>query len=361
MAEPLKNMYTRVFFEGFAEKVIQVYPAFDTAQFLTLIYDEGWNDRELKQRFRHIAQCLGQTLPAVYEDALDVLLKLSEQCRGFEYLFFPDFVEVYGLEELPLSILAMEAFTKSSSAEFAVRPFIIKYPDAMMAQMVRWAEHSDPHLRRLASEGCRPRLPWSFALESFKKDPTPIMPILLALKSDESEYVRKSVANNINDISKDHPQLVLQIAKDWYGKHPQTNWILKHGCRGLLKQGNPEALALFGFENLLDVSVRSLTLSSKTVALGDAISFSFILTNNAPVSQKIRMEYGIDFMKSNGRGSRKLFKLSEKAYVSGGIYHMRKRHQLKDLTTRKHYGGEHRLTILINGVEAASETFHLSC
>jgi 3-methyladenine DNA glycosylase AlkC len=361
MAEPLKNMYTRAFFEGFADKVKQVYPAFDTAQFLGLIYDEGWSDRELKQRFRHITQCLGQTLPALYEVALAVLLKLAEQCRGFAYLFFPDFVEVYGMEELALSLPALEAFTKSSSAEFAVRPFIIKYPDEMMAQMARWAEHGDPHVRRLASEGCRPRLPWGFALECFKKDPTPIMPILSALKSDESEYVRKSVANNINDISKDHPQLVLQIAKDWYGKHPHTNWILKHGCRGLLKQGNPEALALFGFGKLLDVGIRSLVLSSKTAALGDEISFSYTLTNDAPVSQKIRMEYAIDFIKSNGRGSRKLFKISEKAYASGGTYHISKRHQLKDLTTRKHYSGEHLLTILVNGVEAASETFHLSC
>ena len=170
------------------------------------IFDNNWKDKALKQRMKHISASLHHYLPMQYSDAIQILMKSSSKFRGFQYMFFPGFVERYGLNQYETSIQALEHFTKHSSSEFAVRPFITKYNHKMMAQMEVWAESDNHPIRRLASEGCRPRLPWATALPEFKQDPAPILPILEKLKNDESEYVRRSVANNLNDISKDHPQ-----------------------------------------------------------------------------------------------------------------------------------------------------------
>jgi 3-methyladenine DNA glycosylase AlkC len=360
MAEPLKHMYTPLFFEQFAGRVTAAYPSFDSNQFITLIYDEQWNERELKQRIRHIAACLGQTLPMSYEEALAVLSSIADACQGFPYLFFPDFIELYGLEHYDLSIAHLERFTAYSSSEFAVRPFIVRYPEKMMAQMLQWAEHANPHVRRLASEGCRPRLPWSMALNDFKADPQPILPILTVLREDDSEYVRKSVANNLNDITKDHPSLVLSIAKAWYGQHAGTDWILKHACRTLLKQGHPEALVLFGFEKKLSgIEVRNFTLHTAEISMGEDLIFSFAVHNETTASQKIRLEYGIDFVKANGSRTCKIFKISEKT-MAGPQLEITKTHKWREITTRVHYAGEHRISIRINGVEMAEALFNLT-
>jgi 3-methyladenine DNA glycosylase AlkC len=225
--------------------------------------------------------------------------------------------------------------------------------------MLQWTEHPDPHVRRLASEGCRPRLPWSMALNDFKKDPAPILPILYALRADESEYVRNSVANNLNDITKDHPQLILSIAQEWYGSHPGTDWILKHACRSLLKQGHPKALALFGFGQLAGVQLQNLTLHPTEITMGQDLTFSFTLLNNSTEPQKIRLEYGIDFVKANGSRTTKIFKISEKIIGSGQL-EVTKTHRWREITTRVHYAGEHRLSIRVNGVELAEALFHLA-
>lgn len=359
MAEPLKNMYTPAFFEQFANKVKAAYPSFRIDSFIELIYDDLWEQRELKQRFRHITLCLGQTLPPAYEEALAILSSIADDCQGFPYLFFPDFIEVYGLNHLELSILHLALFTKYSSAEFAIRPFIVRYPEQMMAQMLLWTEHPDPHVRRLASEGSRPRLPWGMALSEFKKDPAPILPILNALREDSSDYVRKSVANSLNDITKDHPLLILRMAKEWYGINPGTNWIIKHACRSLLKKGMPEALELFGFDKLSEIAVHSLSLHPKEISMGDDLVFSFTIINQAFAPQKIRLEYGIDFVKANGKRTCKIFKISERLMESGQL-EVTKTHRWREITTRVHYAGEHRLSIRINGIEMAERAFNLT-
>ena len=145
-------------------------------------------------------------------------------------MLFPDYVECYGLEHFDSSISALETFTKYSSAEFAVRPFIMRYEQKMMSQMRKWSRSKNHHLRRLSSEGCRPRLPWSMALPAFKQDPTAILTIISALLSDGSEYVRRSVANNLNDISKDHPEIVIEITRQNLGQSDATDKLLKHAA-----------------------------------------------------------------------------------------------------------------------------------
>ncbi|WP_436976275.1 DNA alkylation repair protein [Nanhaiella sioensis] len=350
-------MYTESFFIQFANIVKEAYPQFDSNHFTKLIYCDDWDSKELKQRMRHITICLRETFPPSYEEALAILYSIAPRCRGIEYLFFPDFVEVYGLEHWDISIAALEHFTKFSTSEGAVRPFIIASPKIMMEQMLQWAKHDDHHVRRLASEGCRPRLPWNIALKDLKIDPTPILPILEYLKRDSSEYVRRSVANNLNDISKDHPHIVKKIAKEWYGHDSHTNWIIKHGCRTLLKQGDPEALILFGFDTPEGITVDQLSLSCEKLTVGDDLTFSFSITNTSKRPKKLRVDYEIHFVKANNKTSAKKFKITENTFVDTKTY--TRTHSFKDLSTRKHYEGLHMLKILINSEEKKQENFYL--
>lgn len=254
MAEALKHLYGKEYIKLLSDEISNIYPDFPAVKFNSLVFDKEWPRRELKQRMRHITECLGSTLPGNYTFALDILMKARPRMTGHKYIgfaniCFADFVEVYGLDHYAKSIPALELFTIGSSSEFAVRPFIVKYPDLMMKQMLTWAHHPHEHVRRLASEGCRPRLPWAMGLPEFKKDPSPILPILEALKNDPSEFVRRSAANNLNDIAKDHPELVLKLAGQWKGISEGTDSLIKHGCRSLLKKGNTKALEYFGLRN----------------------------------------------------------------------------------------------------------------
>lgn len=235
MPELLKNRYNDESLRALALSINTVYPPFQVDDFVNGIMDETWDGLELKARMRQITINLGRYLPDDYEQALGVIDKIvagyPEGFNDFTLMCFPDFVEVYGQEERHwnLSMAALERYTSSSSSEFAVRPFIINHEERMMRQMAAWARHGNEHVRRLASEGCRPQLPWGQVLGSFKKDPSPVLGILEQLKADPSPYVRKSVANSLNDISKTHPDLVAKIARDWYGKNSHTDWIVKHG------------------------------------------------------------------------------------------------------------------------------------
>lgn len=359
MVDTFAGKYNLDFFNRFTTIVKLKYPAFDSTRFLNLIYDERWEQEQLKQRIRHISASLRLTLPASYRGALSILTQIAPECRGVEYLFFPDFVEVYGLDDWTDSIPALERFTLFSSSELAVRPFIVQDPVRMMSQMLQWASHPDHHIRRLASEGCRPRLPWAMALDIFKADPSPIMPVLEQLKRDSSVYVQKSVANNLNDISKDHPEQIKQLARDWYGENLQTDWIVKHGCRGLLRKGDPDVLSLFGFAISPDVTVSGLSLDKETLTIGQYLIFSFSIRTNSSVSQQLRVEYAIDFVKANGTTSRKLFKVTEHNYDNVERNYVRT-HHFKDLTTRKHYPGKHRLSVIINGKELAKTDFNVT-
>ena len=272
---------------------------------------------------------------------------------------FPDFVEVYGQDDAnwDLSVNALAKYTILWSSEFAVRPFIINQEERMMAQMLVWSRHENEHIRRLASEGCRPALPWAMALPKFKKDPTPVLPILEQLKSDPSQYVRKSVANNLNDISKTRPDIVIKIAADWHGENEHTNWILKHGCRTLLKKGNRDILALFGLGDTQNVEIGSFDLETASISIGEDMNFSFDIS--AREATKARLEYGVDYVKSNGKRSRKVFKLSEVSLKANEKKTYMRKHSFADLSTRKHYSGVHSITLIVNGVEYGTLEFEL--
>jgi 3-methyladenine DNA glycosylase AlkC len=250
----------------------------------------------------------------------------------FLNLFCPDFIELYGLNYREISIPALAEFTQYASSELAIRPFIVLYQDHMMTQMLEWAKDDNYHIRRLASEGCRPRLPWAVALSTLKKDPSDILPILYVLKDDKEEYVTRSVANNLNDISKDNPDIVLDIAKEWYGGNKNTDRLVKHACRSLLKSANLEALDIFGFNNTYNTEITNLSISrpninNANIKIGEEINFLYELNVKNP--GKLRLEYAIDFMKSNGKASRKIFQLKEGNYTAGA-FSFSKKHSFKE-------------------------------
>ena len=360
MAELLKDMFSPAYLRALADDIHAVYPAFRADDFIQDTMDETWQTLELKGRMRQITLNLGKYLPQQYSEALGVIDRVIQTQgnwrEGFA-MFFPDFIEVYGQAEadLELSIAALARYTPYASSEFAVRPFIIKHEARMMAQMLAWAGDENEDIRRLASEGCRPALPWAVALVKYKQDPSPILPILEALKDDPALYVRKSVANNLNDISKTHPALVVQIAKRWYGTSERTDWIVKHACRTLLKRGNPEALAIFGYHDSSAVDVHTFALGEAAVEIGGALSFSFVV--QAKAATKVRLEYGIDFVKANGKQSRKIFQISELEMGAGQEKTYQKTHAFADLSTRKHYVGLHAITLIVNGTERGTLEF----
>ncbi|AXU78105.1 TPA: DNA alkylation repair protein [Clostridioides difficile] len=357
MPELLKNMYNRESLYEVAVAIQSVYNSFKVDEFIKSTMDETWNNLELKARCRKISMSLGMYLPEDYKEALSILEK---SVTGFYFaFFFPDFVEVYGQDDVnwDLSISALERNTEYWSSEFAVRAFIIKDEERMMAQMRKWSKHKSEHVRRLASEGCRPQLPWGQAISKFKKDPTPVLPILEQLKTDTSTYVQKSVANNLNDISKTHPDLVISIAKDWYGKNKSTNWIVKHGCRTLLKKGNRDVLALFGYDDTTSINIQDFTLETTSISIGENLTFSFNIL--AKKATKTRLEYGIDYVKSNGKRNRKIFKISEVSLKENEKKSYMKKHSFADVSVRKHYPGIHSITIIINGVEKGKLDFEL--
>ncbi len=355
MTKLLKNTYDKKFVRKLASEIKNIHAEFDEEIFIKNIFNNEWRGKELKQRIRHISSNIKKGLPDDYKKSIEILKPVSLNFTGLEHLIFPDFVELCGINDLKISVHAMEFFTEGSSSEFPLRYFIIKYENKMIKQMNVWAKSNNEHVRRLASEGCRPRLPWAIALPDFKKDPTLILPILEKLKSDDSEYVRRSVANNINDISKDNPDIAIKIAKKWKGLHPDTDKLVKHACRTLLKAGNIEILKLFGFKPPNHIIIKKFK-NTKKIEMGENIKFDFTLNTLNNKLGKLRIEYAIDFVRMNNKTSRKIFKISEGDYPEGERKIIKK-HSFRAISTRKYYKGNHKLSIIINGKELASTNF----
>jgi len=366
MAELLKNIYNQHFFDEFTVTIKQAVPDFNKSTFVNNIFDEEWEQRELKQRMRHIVLVLKPHLPEDYKALINAVLKIIKQLKkrgiseaGFEWMFLPEFVELYGLEDYKVSINAFESITQFTSCEFAVRPFIVKYPEQMLSQMLLWSKHKHAMVRRLSCEGCRPRLPWAMALPTLKEDPSPIIPILEILKMDDSESVRRSVANNLNDISKDNPKTAIKLVKQWKGKTKETDWLVKHASRTLLKQGNTEMMNLFGFGSLENIKIDHFQILTPKIKIGEALAFTFQLKNIGDLSSKIRLEYGLYYQKANGSLSRKVFTISEKEYAKNSTTTINRKQPFKIITTRKLHLGLHQLSLIINGKEFEKIDFEL--
>jgi len=359
MAEPFKHRFLqRPFFEQLAGDIAARYPAFDRERFFARLYDEAWDGLELKGRLQHASEALGAALPPGYRKALAILMDVEHRYSGFDHLLFADFVERFGENDYDASMAALEVLTRSS-AEFAVRPFLRRYPDRAFARMLAWAGHESEHVRRLASEGCRPRLPWGTALRELKRDPTPILPILERLKDDSSEYVRRSVANNLGDIAKDHPDLAIDIAARWMAGDGARTPLAKHALRDLLKKGNRRALRLFGVGAKPAVEVERLHVAPRRIPVGGAAELRVTLRSTSRRAQRLRLEYAIIYARPGGRTGRKVFKLADANLAAGAALDFTRKLSFADRTIRTHHTGRHLLTLLANGREVGTATFTL--
>ncbi len=357
MAEPLKNIYDQALLESISCELVRVDRQFPAKRFMQLLLAEPWDARELKNRIRHVSTCLGASMTGDYATNLNTLRLISPKFSGLAHLFIPDYVELFGFEHFEESVQALQDFTGQCSSEFAIRPFIKQYPDAMMRQMLVWADSDDEHIRRLASEGSRAKLPWAMAVPYLTQNPKKVIQLLKKLRDDPAEYVRRSVANNLNDISKDNPDLVINIAKAWLGKNKDTDRLVKHACRTLLKQGNTPTMRLFGYADPEYISLNKFNASTNIV-VGEKLQFSFSVEAQRKPLGKLRLEYVIGFLLANGKHSKKVFKITEGEYAEMSRS-VDKAHSFKVITTRRFYPGVHRLGVIVNGVELGVKEFNL--
>ncbi|MDF1883546.1 DNA alkylation repair protein [Sulfurimonas sp. SAG-AH-194-C21] len=359
MVPLLKDLYNIEYIELLSENIRKEYPNFKSTAFKKSIFNSHYKSYELKERMHHIAFTLGVFLPEEYTKAIDILTLIFNNMSyayGLENMIFQDFVEIYGLDSFDTSMSALEVFTINSSSEFAIRQFILKYQDKTMSQLHIWTAHKNEHIRRLASEGCRSRLPWAIALPAFKSDPIPVVKILELLKDDSSAYVRKSVANNLNDISKDNPELVKKLTNEWIGFSKDRDALLKHGCRTLLKASDSEVLALFGFTKPTNITLEHFTHTT-SVKMEEELEFSFDIKSPDTLG-KLRIEFVMDFLRKNNKHNKKVFKISEGVYVKK-LKTVSKTYSFRPISTRVYYKGEQKLSILINGVVFKEVTFTL--
>ncbi len=363
----LKDMIDRQLAEQIAERIVAVHPDFDAAAFVSSVVAE-LERLELKQRFNWIADKLREYLPDDYPTALGILLQILDEAdgrfepiedAGFRLLPIPTFVYRHGLAHIDASLDAMYEITKHSSCESAIRPFIIHHRRATLARLHQWALDDDEHVRRLVSEGSRPRLPWWPQLTDFIADPTPTLALLERLKDDPSLYVRRSVANHLNDIGKDHPELLLARMEAWSaGASEERLWLINHALRTLVKRGDRRALAILGYGPAA-VELVDLRLAPGVLQYGNEIEFSFSLRNDRAEAQNLMIDFLIHFVKANGSTAPKVFKLKKLRLPAGDRASISKRFAIRPISTRKYYPGRHRLEIQVNGRVLAGADFEL--
>jgi 3-methyladenine DNA glycosylase AlkC len=357
-APALKEIFNRERLRHFARETAAIWPDFDQKRFMKLA-TAGLDELGIMKRMRQTAVSLHDTLPDDFRKALPILEKLAPRIgHSFVAITLSEFVTFYGQKHFDLSLDALKFFTRFGSSEFAVRHFLVADFDRTIAVMRQWAEDENEHVRRLASEGSRPRLPWSFQLKSLIADPSPTGPILEALRADPSLYVRKSVANHLNDIGKDHPDLLVERVSGWDISDKHTAWIVRHALRTLIKKGDPRALALIGTTGKAEIKVDVFAVEPAKIKLGERITTRAKLASTAKSPQRLVIDYAVHYPKKNGV-SRKVFKLKETELLPGSDCELAISQTVKDFTTRKHNAGLHRVELMVNGEVLAETGFEL--
>ncbi|MDX1352935.1 MAG: DNA alkylation repair protein [Thiomicrorhabdus sp.] len=333
------------------------HAGFNAENFVAACMTANWEELALKKRIRQVAQTLHDQLALPYSEAIDVLKPVSNEFNGLFHFIFSDYVELYGLEDFQTSMQALELFTQNSTAEFAIRPFLQKQPEQTKQQMLLWSMSDKHHLRRLASEGVRPKLPWAKHLPWIGENPEWVRPILQNLKDDDSRYVQKSVANLLNDLSKTQPDWVLDICREWsFHVTKATLWIIKHGLRTLLKQGNSEALRLLGYGAVNSIRLNRWQLADRVI-IGDKLQGEFVLISEKALG-KLRVEYALYFLRKQHAPYRKVFKIAESDDLLK-CKTFRLTHNFKRITTRKYIPGLHKIELIVNGQVLKSAQFEL--
>ncbi|MEE9322408.1 MAG: DNA alkylation repair protein [Granulosicoccus sp.] len=327
---------------------------------------------ELKQRCSQISDVLAEHLPNSFERSTTILLQTlapENECEvvtegvgshglaGWAIMLMTELVGRHGKENFELSMSVLKEMTKRFSSEFDVRVFVNDDPKRALSIMKSWVRNPNRHVRRLVSEGTRPRFPWAIQLPVFVEDLAPVLSLLEKLKDDEEEYVRRSVANNLNDIAKDHPDVVAQVARDWLkAASAERKKLVHHGCRTLIKQGHKKTLSALGYRAPA-VKLKYLNILSPQVVFGDALLFELSLISTSKRSQPLIIDYAIHHRKANGGFTRKIFKWKVVQLESQQLLTVKRKHSIRKITTRVYYPGGHRLEILVNGVSLYTGDF----
>lgn len=363
--EKLKFAFNPKSVRALAQAIKQNYPIFEGRKFSAFI-EPKLNKLELKDRVRLISKALQMHLPAEPRDSLPIILLTIESPKnpngisGFQAWPFTQFVEDSCLNHPELALPALKEITAAMSAEFAIRPFLIEHEKLTLEILSAWVSHENKHVRRLVSEGTRPRLPWGQRIPRFQENPQLCLKFLRALRLDDEIYVRKSVANHLNDFSKDHPDWLVKELSNWqkeFPDHEGVRWIIRHACRSLIKAGHPGALQLQGIKPA-KIEKSSLSLNPKILKLGGTLEISF--SAEAGRSEKWLIDYAVHHRKSNGGLKPKVFKWAQKTMRKGERLQLMKKHKIIPISTRKYYAGEHELEIFVNGQPAAKKAFTLN-
>ena len=355
----LKDWFNPARYRVLARQLMSIESRFDEQQFLDLTL-EGLESRELKARLHQTVVAIHAALPGPFRSNITILKRFAPMIEhSFIAVGLSDYVAAYGLKQPKLSLPALRFFTCFGSAEFAIRPFIVADQSPTLAVMQQWAQDPDEHVRRLASEGARPRLPWGQQIRSLIADPRPAFPILTSLRSDPSLYVRKSVANHLNDISKDNAELMLDLVESWDLTVPETKWIVQHGLRSLIKQGHPRALKICGVEANENIRVTGFVCASGELRLGEYLALKAELVSEDSTPVKLIVDYIIHYVKASGATSAKVFKWKALTIEPGERLQFSKRQVIRDFSTRKHHPGLHRIELQINGMRLAETAFVL--
>jgi 3-methyladenine DNA glycosylase AlkC len=371
MGEPFKNLLNATLVGTAAAHLQRVDPGFDARRF-TALASHGLDALEMKARAMQICDALEATLPADF-DAAAALLEAAlappiegEQMAGLSlgekglagWILWPagEYIARRGQASPERALAALHAITQRFTAEFAIRPFIVAHPALAFATLRRWAGDPSHHVRRLVSEGSRPRLPWGLQLKALINDPTPTLPLLQALQDDPSEYVRRSVGNHLNDIAKDHPDCVA----DWLDAHlpgasPERRALLRHASRTLVKRGDVRVLRAWGIGQPLRGSA-TLALSSGRIRVGDTLRLHVRLVSIRAKAQTLAIDYAVHHVKAHGGRSPKVFKGWTVELPPHGSLELHKTHSMRAVTTRRYHPGLHTVALQINGrVEAEAD------
>ena len=379
MAEAFKNLINAETVRHAADHLQRVCTAFNRERFIQTA-SQGLDALEFKARALRVADGLEAGLPTHFNAAADALERALAPPVGFDEKGEPvslghrlsdgglsgwvlwgagEFVARRGMEDLPRALACLHALTQRFTAEFAIRPFIDRHPDVVLPVLRQWVNDPSAHVRRLVSEGSRPRLPWGLRLQSFVANPAPTLPLLLSLQDDPSSYVRRSVANHLNDIAKDHPDVVAA----WVQTHlpdanPTRSALLRHASRSLIKQGHGPTLSAWGLGRAFAGSA-TLTLGAQRAAVGDGIDVQVRLRATGKHPQDLVVDYAVHHVRANGSTAPKVFKGWKRTLMPGEAIELRKRHSLKEVTTRRLYAGQHRIALQINGKVVDEAIFDL--
>ncbi len=364
------QLFNKVKVNHIAEELASAYPEFQKPGFTRKVVAK-FPELELKARIGWIAECLKEHLPAGYRSAVGIILRslpppndpeLSDDDFGdFIYAPYMEFVARYGCDRdnLEFSLDALYQLTTRFSAEDAIRSFLNAFPDETLQTLTRWSEDSHYHVRRLCSEGTRPKLPWSRKIDLPVHAPIPLLDVLHA---DRTRFVTRSVANHINDISKIDPALAVRTLTRWKKSRRQAaaelDFIIRHALRSLIKAGDPAALKLLGALHGADVRVANFTAPA-AVKMNSALEFS--CTIRARENAYLIADYILYFQNKAGQlGGRKVFKLKAFEATAGESVTISRKHMLREnMTTRKLYRGKHRIELQINGKVYGKKEFRI--